>query len=56
MISLLPFSSIERELLSLLGGLGVVVPSVHFFSSFLSSSRVTAPLVDHLLRKDTSFS
>jgi len=59
MTSQLPFSSIECELLSLpacLGGLGVIVPSVHFSSSFLSSSRVTAPLVDHLLRKDSSCS
>jgi len=59
MTSQLPFSSIERELLSLpacLGGMGVIVPSVHFSSSFLSSSLVTAPLVDHLLRKDTSCS
>jgi len=59
MTSQLPFGSIERELLSLpvrLGGLGVIVPSVHFSSSFLFLSRVTAPLVDHLLRKDTSCS
>jgi len=59
MTSQLPFSSIERELLSLpvcLGGLGVIVSSVHFSSSFLSLSRVTAPVVDHLLRRDTSCS
>ena len=53
------FGSIEQELLSLparLGGLGVIIPTVHFSSSFLSSSRVAAPLVDHLLRKCTSCS
>ena len=53
------FGSIERELLSLparLGELGVIIPTVHFSSSFLSSSHVAAPLVDHLLRKCTSCS
>ena len=53
------FGSIERELLSLpayLGGLSVIIPTVHFSSSFLSSSHVAAPLVDHLLRKCTSCS
>ena len=53
------FGSIERELLSLparLGGLGVIIPTVHFSSSFLSSSHVVAPLVDHLSRKCTSCS
>ena len=47
----LAFGSIERELLSLpahLGGLGVIIPTVHFSSSFLSLSHVAA---DHLLRK-----
>jgi len=51
--------SIERELLSLparLVGLGAIIPSVHFSSSFLSSNRVAAPLVDHLLRKCTTCS
>jgi len=51
MTSQLPFSSIEHKLLSMPGGLGVIVPSIHFSSSFLSLSRVTAPLVDYLLRK-----
>ena len=44
------FGSIERELLLLsarLGGLGVIIPIVHFSSSILSSSCVSAPLVDH---------
>jgi len=53
------FGSIERELLSLpahLGRLGVIIPSVHFSSTFLSSNRVAAPLVDYLLRKCTTCS
>ena len=50
------FGPIERELLLLpacLGGLGVIIPTVHFSSSFLSSVRVTAPLVDQLLVKSS---
>ena len=49
----------ERELLSLparLGELGVFVPIVHFSSLFSSSSHITAPLIDHLLRGCTSCS
>ena len=53
------FGSAERGLLSLpacLGGLGVFAPTVHFSSSFSSSSCIAAPLIDHLLRQCTSCS
>ena len=49
----LVFGSVERELLSLPthhGGLGAIVLTVHFSASFLSSSHIAAPLIDHLLR------
>jgi len=48
------FGPTEREILSLparLGGLGVIVPSIHFSSSFSASSHVAVPLIDHLLRQ-----
>ena len=48
------FGPLERELLSLpahLGGLGIIIPTTHFLSSFPTSQRITAPLVDQLLKQ-----
>ena len=52
------FGPVEWKLLSLParhGELGVIIPTVHFLSS-LSSNRVAAPLIDHLLRQCSSCS
>ena len=53
------YGPLERELLSLpahLGGLGIIIPSTHFSSSFPTSQRITAPLVDQLLKQCLSCS
>ena len=51
------FGSMERELLSLpahLGGLGVVVPSIHFSSFYSLSKQIAAPFIDQLLQQCSS--
>ena len=53
------FGPLERELLSLLarlGGLGIIVPSTLFSSSFSTSQNITTPLVDQLLKQCSSCS
>ena len=51
------FGSVERELLSLparLGGLGIVVPSIHLSSFYALSQQIAAPLIDQLLQQSPS--
>ena len=51
------FGSVERELLSLparLGGLGIVVPSIHLSSFYALSQKIAAPLIDKLLQQSPS--
>ena len=51
------FGSVERELLLLparLGGLGIVVPSIHLSSFYALSQQIAAPLIDKLLHQSPS--
>ena len=52
------FGSVERELLSLparLGGLGIVVPSIHLSSFYALSQQILAPLIRKLLQRSPSY-
>ena len=51
------FGSVEHELLSLparLGGLGIVVPSIHLSSFYALSQQIASPLIDKLLHQSPS--
>ena len=51
------FGSVECELLSLpvhLGGLGIIVPSIHFSSFYSLSQQIAGPLIDQLLQQSPS--